>query len=232
MRRRSLFALLVLAATHALPASAEEAGNPYLDEARRHYERLEFDRCLQRLELAPQWPNTRRELVELELLSGLCHFNLGHTREASEHFSLALKIDRDAQLPPFTSPKIVSAFEAARRELPPAVSDAPRTGAIEPRPKAVEPASPSAPGASAQSPRRYTLPISLAAVSAAATGAGVYFGTRARALEHAANTAHFASEGLSLGRAASANATAANVAFGVAVTAAAGVALSFLLSGE
>lgn len=97
-----------LALALALLTNAE---NPYLAEAKALANGLEFERCLERLKQAQtQWHSTPDELGEVEVWSGLCHFNLGHRRQAVEHFRTALRIDEGTDLPPYSSPKAVESL--------------------------------------------------------------------------------------------------------------------------
>ncbi len=111
---RSLKAALLLAATSAL-AQPQDDPNPYLAQAKAFYKSLEFEKCSQRLEMAPQWKNSRAEMLEIEIYAGLCHYALGHVKDAEEHFQLAVHIDPEAELPPYTSPKIVELFSVVKK---------------------------------------------------------------------------------------------------------------------
>ena len=115
-------ALLLLAAEPPLPTGvpAPVAGkNPFLRQAKELYEKLDFEKCLQRLQQAPQWKSAPAELLEIELYAGMCHYNLNQRPDAEERFRLALRINPDAELPPYTSPKLVDFFLAVKRKLKP-----------------------------------------------------------------------------------------------------------------
>lgn len=120
---RWLVLLSTMTCSVALADEPEEpsAPNPFLAQAKRHHQNLEFEKCVQRLRLAPQWRSTPEELKEIELYSGLCHFGLGRRREAAEHLELLLKLDPASQLPPYTSPKIEALFQSIRERLKPPV---------------------------------------------------------------------------------------------------------------
>ncbi len=116
------FALLLLAAEPPLPTGvpAPVAGkNPYLRQAKENYQKLDFEKCLQRLQQAPQWKSAPDELLEIELYAGMCHYNLNQRADAEERFRLALRISPEAELPPYTSPKLVDFFLAVKKKLKP-----------------------------------------------------------------------------------------------------------------
>lgn len=98
---------------------AQGAGrpNPYLAQAKVFYQGLEYEKCIARLDQASNWQSDPAEQVEIELYSGLCHFNMGELDEAKRHFDLTLSLDSTAQLPPFTSPRISDIFEASRQKI-------------------------------------------------------------------------------------------------------------------
>ena len=189
-------ALLLLAALSAGPrAGAAAAGNPYLAQARALYERLEPKACLQRLEQASRWNNSSaEELVEIEIVAGLCTFFLGSEQAAAERFELALRLSSDARLPPHTSPKIEELFEHVRlrrsRELkaaPPAPQQASNNSVPS---EALPPSTAAAPigkelessrQAPAPVPVRRSLagPIALGAAAVVAATAGIVLGVMA-----------------------------------------------------
>lgn len=114
--------LLLLGAEPPLPTGvpAPVAGrNPYLRQAKELYQNLDFEKCLQRLGQAPQWKSAPAELLEIELYAGMCHYNLNQRAEAEERFRLSLRIDPNAELPPYTSPKLVEFFIAVKKKLKP-----------------------------------------------------------------------------------------------------------------
>lgn len=218
-------AVVFLLATSAL---AQEGPNPFLTQAKLLFKNLEFEKCVARLELAPQWKSTPEELLEIELYAGLCLFNLGRPKDAEDRFQVALQIDYHAQLPPYTSPKIVEMFRRVRRRVPKPdlakTADAP----LKPEEPTLVPQDiPPEVVASPPSKRRVA-PIAFGSVAVAGVGAGVLLGLRAQTFEQLANAAHFESDGVVLSDRARAYATWANVAYGVALTAAAATVLTLV----
>jgi hypothetical protein len=208
--------------------------NPFLAQAKELYRSLDFERCVARLEQAStQWQSTKEELRDVELYGGLCHLNLGHRKEAAEHFRTALRIDEAADLPPYSSPKAVDLFLKVKKSLqaPPAPlpeddlpPDAPRAATLEPA------AAPStAPGASFIERRPLTTALGLTTGVAFAVGLGL--GVNARNLSIQANEARFDAEFQEKAAAARANATGANVAYGVAAAALVGALIAAVVEG-
>ncbi len=230
-----LCALLIAAVClWALPAAAQQAQpapNPFLAQARIFYQGLEFERCLQRLDLAGQRETSLPEQAEIELYKGLCHYHLDEVAPAKEHFARAVALDASVELPPFTSPKIIAVFDEVRARAAPSPSDAPRQNALTPPPRA--PPSNGLDLTASQPPRRsYVAPLSFAGGAVLAGSAAVLFGAQARSLEQAANAAHFESDAFRLGAQARQRALFANVSIGVAVAAASGALVTLLFPGE
>jgi len=164
-------------------------------------------------------------------------------------------LDPDAGLPPFTSPKILALFEEVRARAVAAdpsaapVVDAADTAAPEPGtpdvPKQAE-ASPvllpktSSEGGSAldaslreepaEGGPRYVAPIALGGAAVVAAAFGGIMGIQARQAETEANAAFYEADAIALGQKAQRNATLANVGFGVALAAATGAVITFLLT--
>jgi hypothetical protein len=111
--------LLVLAADKV--PEAPTGPNPFLVQARDLYSKLEFEKCLKRVSQAQQWRSSPKELLEIELYAGLCHFNLGQKPDAEERFKTALRIDPAAELPPYTTPRAVEIFNKLKRSMKPVV---------------------------------------------------------------------------------------------------------------
>jgi hypothetical protein len=128
--KASLFAFLLLLPTIAWAGNP----NPYIGQAKRLYDRLEFEKCLHRIEQAGQWQNTPAEQAQIELYAGLCGLGLGNEQEALEHFEMALKLDPGLTAPPGGGPKVRSVFAKAHDNL---VRESPELF----QPKAAAPAS-------------------------------------------------------------------------------------------
>jgi tetratricopeptide (TPR) repeat protein len=110
-------ALLVLAADKV--PEPPSGPNPFLVQAKDLYGKLEFEKCLKRVGQAQQWRSNPKELLDIELYAGLCHFNLGQKPDAEERFKTALRIDPAAELPPYTTPRAVELFARVKKSLKP-----------------------------------------------------------------------------------------------------------------
>ncbi|MCC6333011.1 MAG: hypothetical protein IT380_03365 [Myxococcales bacterium] len=215
--------MISLALTLALSAATP---NPYLAEAKALYGSLDFERCLERLEQASKkWTSAPKELFEIEVYSGLARFNLGQVKEATEHFRVAQRIDAAGELPPYSSPKAIDLWLEVKQSLvepPPPFPDSdlpsddtPRRPELTPTPRAEAPA----PWPTIEW-KRHAVPIALSVVAVAALAVGIGLGVSAKHLEAQANAAYYESDFLSLGNAARANATGANISYGLAAVAA------------
>ncbi len=217
------------------------AGNPFLEEAKAHLQALEFERCLERCrQAATQWKSTPDELRDLEVTTGLCHFNLGHRRSAFVNFRTALRIDEHAELPPFSSPKALELFNKAKDALrapaePLAMpdQDLPADAPLDRpspslTPKDLKP-TPLDPPPPSPWPRR-ALPLVLTGLAAASAGTAVGLGVNATQLANRANQAQFESDFVSLSGAARGSATGANVAWAVAGTAAVSAVIAWVVA--
>lgn len=252
-------ALLLLAAEPPLPSGVPapvKGPNPYLSQAKELYEKLDFEKCLKRLAQAPQWKSDAAELLEIELVAGMCHYNLNQRVDAEERFRLALRMSPDAELPPYTSPKLVDFFLSVKRmlkappppmptedldmprEVPPQKpepiepppDDEPRVE-VKPRPKLTPTPRPApvevdAPGLLSRRP----VPIALGAGAVVALAVSIGLGANSKSLEGRANTARYESDFHALGEAARANAIMADVGFAVAGAAALAAIVTWVLS--
>ncbi|MFL5319624.1 MAG: hypothetical protein ACJ790_08190 [Myxococcaceae bacterium] len=244
---KPLTALLLLIAGAALGAGKP---NPYLGQAKVFYQGLEYEKCLARLDQATKWASEPAEQVEIELYAGLCNFNIGNMDEAKRRFDLALGLDPKLQLPPYTSPRIGEIFEASRKraeeklarmnpvakkeepvvvakkeEPPPKKSDAPVETKLTPEQPPKEDVT-----AGVSTEKSYVAPIALAGASALSLGAGAYFGLQAKNYEAQGATSHYGSDAFKYSQQAGSSALIANVAFGVAATAAIGAAVTYFVS--
>ncbi len=183
--------------------------NAKLAEGKQWHADFQYERCLEALEQARALESTAAEKVEIELYGGLCEFGRGREKAADARFERALRLDREASLPPFTSPKIVQRFRAVQARLPPPPKPAPP-----PAPQPVESAVTSPP------PRPVPwLPITFAGAGLAAAGAGLYFGLDARALEARSNEVVDDSDAARFLNDARGQARNANISYAVAATA-------------
>ncbi|MBX5483795.1 MAG: hypothetical protein IRZ16_18385 [Myxococcaceae bacterium] len=228
--------LSVLVFLGACAAAAQTGPNPYLGQAKDLYQELEFEQCLARLDQAARWPHsTPKELTEIEIYAGLCHFNLENVDQAETRFRAALKLNPAVTLPPYTSPRINALLYKLKGELAataPPPSDSPTQPELAPPPPSNPP--PALNDLTAKGPRgrSLTVPLALGGVAVVAAGAATFLGLQARSLEQQAHAAHFESDAIALGQTAQQRATFANVGFAVAGAAITGAVLSYLLSGD
>ncbi len=225
-----------------LAASPVDRPNPHLASAKVFHQGLKFEKCLERLEQAGKWKNTSAQLAEIELYLGLCHLGLGHEQDAKEHFELSLKLDAQVALPPFQSPKVTKAFEAARAAVapppaPPVVEAPPVVPEVSDAPKRVEidPGSsqPREPDgglqATAEPEKHYAAPLALAGGAVVATTVAIIFGVRAKSLEAEANSAKFESDAIAIGNDARTAQLVTNITFPVAGVLGAAAVLTYFL---
>ncbi len=207
-----------------LLAAAPDTANPFVTQAKALYQKLEFEKCLKRLEQAGRWENTKHQLAEIELYAGLCVLGLGNEREAVERLEMALKLDRGIELPALVSPKVTALVDKVRAKLGPVPEPEP---AVAPPPDApavvlLEPPPPPPPAIAEPAPRpvRVAAPLTVGAIAAATAIAGGVLGGLAKSSEAGSHGATFESDAVALGGRAQNEALAANVCFGVAGAAA------------
>ncbi|MBX7100521.1 MAG: hypothetical protein K1X89_22575 [Myxococcaceae bacterium] len=210
--------------------------NPYLDQAKKNYAEVQYERCVERLRQAVRWPSTRAEQLEIELYAGLCQFNLGRTAAAQERFEMALKLDRTAQLPPYSPPKAVALFEQVSRTAP-TPGDAPLVddGKPPPGPELTPPATPPEPRAPAlvEAPHNQNwAPLALGGGALVVGGVAVGLNLLAQSQARDANAERFESLAIEKGNRARATATGSYVLFGVAAAAAVGALVTWLLRDD
>lgn len=219
---RSIAAALALFACSALAAAKP---NPYLTQAKVFYQGLEYEKCLTRLDQATKGASAPAEEADVQLYFGLCNFNIGNLDEAKRRFDLALALDPNLELPPYTSPRIVATFEDSRakvasrraaqapQEKKVAAADSPTKRELTPKPD--DSNRPELVERGAEGPH-LAAPLALAGTGAIAAGAFAYFGLQAKAAESEANDARFESDAFAATDRAHANARLANVAAAVA----------------
>ncbi len=213
------------------------ASNPFLAEALEHERNLDFEKCVQRLKQAStQWKNSPAELRDIELHLGLCQFNLGDKAGATEHFRVALRIDEATELPPYTSPKAVELFLAAKKSLQPAPPPMPDEDLPDDRPLKDPPkkdlASVTAPSPIGPFLTRRAAPLSLGAVTLASAITGIALGLRAQELATQANATRFEADFFALGAQARGFATGATISWIVAAASAIGTVITWWVTGE
>jgi hypothetical protein len=207
------------------------APNPFLAEARVHFQAQDFQRCLKRLDQAASWKSTTTEEAEVSLYRGLCRFGGGEETAAAGDFEHALRIDAAVALPAWTSPRLREAFEATRARLGLTATTTTTTNTATTALTNVtpSPATPTVSSTASAEPRRLAAWPGVATLAAAsvALGLGIGFGAHARGLETASFGARFESDARAAALGARDFATAANASF--AVAAAAAVASGILL---
>lgn len=243
--------VLVLALTGG-PALAQESRNVYLAQAKVFYQGLDFEKCVQRLEQAARWKNnTRSDLVEIELYSGLCKFNLHQEADAADHFEVALQLDPNVKLPPFSSPRVSELFRSVAARVkpmdsgtatagnstqpdntqmnkppPPPKKDTPVAVKLTPNPRPT----PDVKLEATREGRSWALPLGLGGASVAAATVGIVFGMQAKAHEAQFNAPEtFQSDADRLEQQARGEVLLANIGFGVASAAAIGAVVTYLL---
>lgn len=204
-----------------LSAPPANGPNPFLAQARELYANLDFERCVQRLQQAPQWRSTPAELRDVELLAGLCHFSLGHKAEAAERFKLALRIDEGADLPPYSSPKAVELFLRVKKRLqrpapPMPLSDLGDDDLVS---ELDAPVKPTGEASGRFDVKKYPVPIAMAVISLAGLGTGIGMGVSAKSTESQARLAVFEDDYLRLRHSAQTSAVGANIAYATAAAA-------------
>ncbi len=206
---------------------AQEPSNPSLSRAIEYYRRLNYEACVQQLDKASQQKNTTHERIEIATYAGLCHFNLNHTSEARTHFEMALRLNREAQLPPYSPPRAVALFRQVFHTLPPPAMDAPKNTELTPAPK-LEP--PPIVVAEPEAKPSRAVPLVLGSASVASAIAGGVVIARAFELARSANNEPFESRAIALGNEARLHATISYVLFGVAGALASSAIATFAVS--
>lgn len=233
-----------------------------LKEAASLYEELEYEQALDALTRARALAKTDDERTQVSLYEGIVLADLGQRPRSLAAFREALSLKLEVQLPVKVSPKVARDFEAVRSEVrteravlarakpitsqpPPATTDRPTRPADEvpgliatPMPEAPEPGPAGDLGATSleekPSRRIRPLPVALLGAGVLAGGVGSYFGLQSKgniqdAREASAADGQVAAAHLDEARG---QALAANILFGVAVTAAAGAVITWFTGNE
>lgn len=236
---------MTLCGLSVLAFAEGEKPNPYLAQARVFYQGGEFKKCLDRVKQAERWDSSIKELAEVSLYAGLCHFNVRKQKEAEVDFLRAVQTDPTLELPAATSPKIVEVWNRVRAkvprpESPPEPPLVPTTKEPEPEPVAVAAPTqrPLAPVPleletleTHETPERQTsvAPFVMGGVAVAAVAVGVTFGVLANSTYATAMGAPFQSDAIAQYATARTWALVANVSYVTAGAAAlTGLLLFFL----
>jgi tetratricopeptide (TPR) repeat protein len=180
--------LIVISLTGLTASAAERQGNPYVKEAVRLFNDLDYDEALRTVEKALQWPsNTQEEHVFLSLLEGVLAFETFQSGRGLTAFRRALALNPKAQ-PDFPlSPKVAEELEQIRREaLSAQASQRAQGGSTQPSP-AQETAAHGPSARAALTPAQLRLPVAIGG-GLVAVG-GVLSWSRAKMLENQIRTA-------------------------------------------
>jgi len=139
---RALLGLSILLFQVTAAAQAKTPVQALLQEARRRFDNLEYERTLVELLSAQRLTRTQDELVSILLLKGIVLAELGKKAEASDTFREALRLRPAAVLPVDVSPKIARQFDAVSETLTVAKPE-PQKRSKKPTPRAEPPPTPS-----------------------------------------------------------------------------------------
>jgi len=98
-----------------LAQPAVDMWRTHIDEARRLYENLEYERALEQLALAQSSARADQGALTVLLYKGIILSDMGKPEEAFAAFQAALQLHPDAQLPMVVSPKIQRLFDHMRK---------------------------------------------------------------------------------------------------------------------
>jgi tetratricopeptide (TPR) repeat protein len=250
---------LVVALLGAAGARAEAPESPLLTEAKAAYRQFDYEKCVARLEHAEKSPLTAADQVEVALYEGVCHFYLGHSVAAQAAFERALRLNPQARLPAFSSPKIVGLFSEIAATMPPPapappLAPAPTESPVAPPPAPAPTPEPAplpevmaAPPPVAERPaidaptrvvetvppatsHNHWLVPTLGGIAVAAAGAGGILGAEALRYQNDAN-ANFQSDLFHYAHASRNAALGANVCYAAAGTALAAALVTWAIQG-
>src|SRR5437868_2715377 len=134
-----LFLLIVV----SIPTSAAEAAatNPHLQSALSLFRDIEYEKALQALDQAKQWPsNTLEDRISIALLEGVLSYETGQPERGASAFQWALEHDLKAKLPFLVSPKVTARLEELREQL-----RREQSASLVPQPSATRPEPPGPP---------------------------------------------------------------------------------------
>ncbi|RKG78156.1 hypothetical protein [Corallococcus terminator] len=244
MDLRIVLGLALMLGSPAWSQPAASAGPDFqarMSAASHAYEELDYEHALQQLDAVNLVARDSRERGQVAIFRGLVLADLGRRQESLASFKDGLTLLPDASLPVKVSPKVSRDFEEVRRtvqreltrnprppsDTPHALSDAQlaRTPAPEFAPPGVQ--------AEVQRTRAMpVLPMALLGGGVVLGGLGSYFGLQSRSNVNAARDDAFYSNRTAHLDSARGQALAANVLLGAAITAAAGGAITWLLTDD
>ncbi|NPD26143.1 hypothetical protein [Corallococcus exiguus] len=209
-----------------------------MSAASRAYEDLDYEHSLEQLDSAKAVARDGGERGRVAILRGIVLADLGRRQESLAAFKEGLSLMPDASLPVKVSPKVSRDFEEVRRNVQRELARNPRPPPDAPVALAdVQPEPAPSPGlvpAPAREEVRRTpvLPLALLGGGVVLGGIGSYVGLQSRSNVNAAREDDFYSDRTAHLDSARGQALAANILLGAAVTAAAGAAVTWLLTGD
>jgi hypothetical protein len=167
-----------------LAAATPQKGNPFLPKAIEQLRDLDESAALKTLEQARAWPqNTRAELAQVHLYTGLAQAGLVRADEAIASFRTALVLDPELRLPEGASPRVREWWVSAGGRVDDAAAQPPEPG---PSMAAASSRSSETPPPVSSRKLRW-LGVTLAGASLLGVGIGAVFGGRAASLAGQAN---------------------------------------------
>lgn len=235
-------ALMLVSPAWSQPVAASGADfQARMSAASRAYEDLDYEHSLEQLDAAKAVARDGGERGRVAILRGIVLADLGRRQESLASFKEGLSLVPDASLPVKVSPKVSRDFEEVRRNVQRELARSPRPPPDTPVAIAdAQPASTPSPGlvpAPAQEAVHRTrsmpvLPLALLGGGVVLGGIGSYVGLQSRSNVNAAREEAFYSDRTAHLDSARGQALAANILLGAAVTAAAGAAVTWLLTGD
>ncbi|RKH00948.1 tetratricopeptide repeat protein, partial [Corallococcus sp. CA053C] len=120
-KARFVAAMVLLASTVVIPSGgqAQEARKvqPYLNEALRLYNELDYEQALEQLAQGRSVSEGAADDVSLSLYEGLILAELGRTEASTAAFTAALTLHPEAALPVLVSPKVQQRLEEVRQQV-------------------------------------------------------------------------------------------------------------------
>ncbi|NPC49006.1 hypothetical protein D7X99_10990 [Corallococcus sp. AB032C] len=209
-----------------------------MSSASRAYEDLDYEHSLEQLDAAKAVARDGGERGRVAILRGIVLADLGRRQESLAAFKEGLSLLPDASLPVKVSPKVSRDFEEVRRNVQRELARNPRPPPDAPVALAdvqpeTAPSSGLVPAPAREEVRRTpVLPLALLGGGVVLGGIGSYVGLQSRSSVNAAREDDFYSDRTAHLDSARGQALAANILLGAAVTAAAGAAITWLLTGD
>jgi hypothetical protein len=108
---------LVLTIPFAAHTADEGEIRNYIISINRLYENLDYERALNRVQLARQMPRGTDDEVTLSLYEGIILYEMGKQGPATSIITSALFLRPDAKLPVQVAPKVEQFFESVRKQV-------------------------------------------------------------------------------------------------------------------